>query len=183
MAIAGTSSNPTAFGGYDPSNKRVWRSRWAYSGSWARTEDEITFWSVTGQKLATYNVTQYNGDAQSTRPKARPGTISAAEADQERQRLGRRGSPRLHPASSFPTASSAPSAATNGFRKNSPATSAMPRPATTTPTSATSRRCTERFVTPGPRAGHPRVRQPGSWNRYAYTLERPGEPTGPERQG
>ena len=66
VAIAGTSSNPTAFYSYDPSNKRVWRGNWAYSGSWARTEDEITFWSVTGQKLATYNVTQYGATLYAT---------------------------------------------------------------------------------------------------------------------
>ena len=42
---------------YDPGNKRVWRGVWT-SGTLAT--DEVTFWSVSGQKLATYqlNVTQ-----------------------------------------------------------------------------------------------------------------------------
>ncbi len=38
----------------------------AISGSWARTEDEITFWSITGQKLTTYNVTQYGATLYAT---------------------------------------------------------------------------------------------------------------------
>ena len=42
---------------YAPGNKRVWRGLWT---SGTLTTDEVTFWSVSGQKLATYqmNVTQ-----------------------------------------------------------------------------------------------------------------------------
>ncbi len=39
---------------YSPGNKRVWRGIWT-SGS--LTTDEVTFWSITGQKLATYSLT------------------------------------------------------------------------------------------------------------------------------
>ena len=44
---------------YAPGNKRVWRGTTTQnqSGLGSLTLDEITFWSVTGQKLATYNVT------------------------------------------------------------------------------------------------------------------------------
>ena len=42
---------------YAPGNKRVWR------GSTANGTDEITFWSVTGQKMATYSLA--NGCTQS----------------------------------------------------------------------------------------------------------------------
>jgi RHS repeat-associated protein len=41
---------------YAPSNKRIWRGGW--SGS-TQTTDEITFWGVNGQKLASYNVSLY----------------------------------------------------------------------------------------------------------------------------
>jgi len=43
---------------YAPGNKRIWKG--TTSGS-TLTLDEITFWSITGQKLATYAVT---GDPQ-----------------------------------------------------------------------------------------------------------------------
>jgi RHS repeat-associated protein len=39
---------------YAPGNKRVWRGTWS-AGS--QTADEVTFWSVAGQKLATYSIT------------------------------------------------------------------------------------------------------------------------------
>jgi RHS repeat-associated protein len=39
---------------YAPGNKRVWRG--AQDGNGNTTLDEVTFWSVSGQKLATYNL-------------------------------------------------------------------------------------------------------------------------------
>src|SRR5690348_4029954 len=45
-------------------NKRVWRGLWT-SGS--LTTDEITYWSVGGQKLGTYNITVLTGSG-STAP-------------------------------------------------------------------------------------------------------------------
>ena len=44
---------------YAPGNKRVWRGVGSWNsgtGQWSPT-DEVTFWSVTGQKLATYQLT------------------------------------------------------------------------------------------------------------------------------
>jgi RHS repeat-associated protein len=43
---------------YAPGNKRIWRGGW--SGS-TQTTDEITFWSITGQKLISYNVSVVSG--------------------------------------------------------------------------------------------------------------------------
>ena len=59
ISLNGTSTAPVAFYSYDPSNKRVWRGNWVYTTAWSRTQDEITFWSISGRKLATYNLTQF----------------------------------------------------------------------------------------------------------------------------
>ena len=37
---------------YDPDNKRVWR------GNNGNGTDEVTFWSISGRKMGTYNITQ-----------------------------------------------------------------------------------------------------------------------------
>ena len=50
-------ANPDVAYSYAPGNKRVWRGAW--DGSGTQTVDELTFWSVNGQKLATYQVSQY----------------------------------------------------------------------------------------------------------------------------
>jgi RHS repeat-associated protein len=42
---------------YAPGNKRVWRGQWDTNGT--QTTDEITYWSATGQKLATYQLSAY----------------------------------------------------------------------------------------------------------------------------
>ena len=41
--------------GYAPGNKRLWRGVWT---SGTATTDEVVFWSVSGQKLATYQITE-----------------------------------------------------------------------------------------------------------------------------
>ncbi len=47
---------------YAPGNKRVWRGSWTGSyGSFTPATDEVTFWSVTGQKLASYQITFVQG--------------------------------------------------------------------------------------------------------------------------
>ncbi len=54
--IAGTPqyySQPTFTYSYAPGNKRVWRGVWDSPGG-TQTVDEVTFWGVNGQKLATY---------------------------------------------------------------------------------------------------------------------------------
>jgi hypothetical protein len=43
---------------YSPGNKRVWRGIWTSS---SLTTDEATFWSVSGEKLATYSLQVIGG--------------------------------------------------------------------------------------------------------------------------
>ena len=174
VAIAGTSSNPTAYYSYDPSNKRVWRGNWAYSGSWARTEDEITFWSVTGQKLATYNVTQYGATLYATQS----GTnyyfgaklIKNASGWVYSNRLGSIGT-------FFPYGQERPSATTNNTEKFT----GYFRDAETGNDYAVNRYTSPgygRFVTPDRMTGDPA--DPASWNKYAYTEGDPVNAVDPE---
>ena len=46
---------------YAPGNKRVWRGAWTMDNNfnYTQTLDEVTYWSVTGQKLATYQLSAY----------------------------------------------------------------------------------------------------------------------------
>ena len=46
------------FYSYAPGNRRVWRGNWTNSdGTWTRgATDELTFWSLTGKKLTTYQL-------------------------------------------------------------------------------------------------------------------------------
>jgi RHS repeat-associated protein len=53
---------PIYYYGYAPGNKSVWKGSWTFTYSlgiytFSRGTDEITFWSVNGQKLATCNLT------------------------------------------------------------------------------------------------------------------------------
>jgi YD repeat-containing protein len=51
-----------AYYAYAPGNKRVWRGSWTGSAeNWTRGTDEITFYSVSGQKLAAYALTTVSG--------------------------------------------------------------------------------------------------------------------------
>jgi hypothetical protein len=57
--LAPTWINNTTRYAYAPDNKRVWRGVWA-SGPGAQTVDEITFWSVTGQRVGTYSLIPFS---------------------------------------------------------------------------------------------------------------------------
>ena len=176
VAIVGTWSSPTAYYSYDPANKRVWRGNWAYSGSWARTEDEITFWSVNGQKLATYNVTQYGATLYATQS----GTnyyfgaklIKNASGWVYSNRLGSIGT-------FFPYGQERPSATTNNTEKFT----GYFRDAETGNDYAVNRyesAGTGRFLTPD-QGGRPKPSHPSSWNKYAYAEGDPAngvDPTG-----
>jgi RHS repeat-associated protein len=48
-------ANPDVAYSYAPGNKRIWRGAWD-SNSGTQTVDELTFWSVNGQKLVTYQL-------------------------------------------------------------------------------------------------------------------------------
>ena len=55
-----------AYYSYAPGNKRVWRGSWTTTYSdgsyiYTRGTDEITFWSVSGQKLGDYALTTISG--------------------------------------------------------------------------------------------------------------------------
>ena len=60
--FVGTGASFSYYSGYEysyaPGNKRVWRGNFGTNGSGAPmlTTDEVTFWSVTGQKVASYNI-------------------------------------------------------------------------------------------------------------------------------
>ena len=60
--FVGTGASFSYYSGYQysyaPGNKRVWRGNFGTNGSGAPTitTDEVTFWSVTGQKMASYNI-------------------------------------------------------------------------------------------------------------------------------
>jgi|SRR5581483_6033802 len=54
-------ANPDVAYSYAPGNKRVWRGAWTRNQNyeWVQSADEVTFWGVNGQKLATYQLSQY----------------------------------------------------------------------------------------------------------------------------
>jgi YD repeat-containing protein len=62
LAVLGGVTCPDACYSYAPNNKRVWRGVWASYGR-SRTTDTITFWSVSGQKLGDYALTEVSGGA------------------------------------------------------------------------------------------------------------------------
>ena len=160
-------STPVTSYAYDPANKRVWRGTWTGSyGSYTRgSTDEVTFWSITGQKLATYNVTTSGSTIYATQSatnyyfgakliKNNNGWVYA-------DRLGSIG--KFYPCG-IERSSSIP---TNGTEKFT----GYFRDSETGNDYADQRYISPgygRFVTPD-RGGHPRGTDPGSWNRYAYT--------------
>ena len=59
---SGPYGGASAWYGYAPGNKRVWRGAGTYdssTGTWST--DEVTFWAPNGQKLGTYQVTAVLG--------------------------------------------------------------------------------------------------------------------------
>jgi RHS repeat-associated protein len=96
---------------YAPGNKRVWRGNW--SGS-TQTVDEVTFWSITGQKLAVYNVSALFGPLVATSTGAYQyfgaKLIKNAGGYVNRDRLGSIGK-------FFPYGQERPSATTDGTEK------------------------------------------------------------------
>src|SRR5436190_14583375 len=54
--LADAAYNPSVQYSYAPGNKRVWRG--------TSTVDEVTFWSITGQRLATYALVGTPGESQ-----------------------------------------------------------------------------------------------------------------------
>jgi len=165
---------------YAPGNKRVWRGTTTQnqSGLGSLTLDEITFWSVTGQKLATYNVTGdpsvvYFWDNYDNAPTPAV-TVAVATSNYYfggkliKNANGYIGSDRLGSMGKFyPWGQEKPSATTNGTEKFT----GYFRDAETGLDYADQRYHQPgmgRFMTPDPDAGsaHPEI--PSSWSRYSY---------------
>ncbi len=152
-----------AYYAYAPGNKRVWRGTWTGSyGSQTRGTDEITFFSVSGQKLAAYALTTTTGlIATQTGTNYYFGgkLIKNANGWVYSDRLGSNGK-------FYPYGIERPSATTNGTEKFT----GYFRDSETGNDYADQRYQSPgygRFLTPDRMTGKPA--DPSSWNKYAYT--------------
>jgi RHS repeat-associated protein len=158
---------------YAPGNKRVWRGLWT---SGTLTTDEVTFWSVSGQKLATYQLSVNGGviNDSSSAP------VLVATQTGTNYYFGRKliknstwygyvAADRLGSIGKFyPYGQEKPSATTNGTEKFT----GYFRDAETGLDYADQRfhnPGTGRFLTPDLFQNSAGPTDPGSWNRYAYT--------------
>jgi RHS repeat-associated protein len=152
--------HPDAAYSYAPGNKRVWRGVW--DGSGAQTVDELTFWSVNGQKLVTYQLSTSGSSlvamATGTNQYFGGKLVKNATGYVTPDRLGSIGK-------YFPYGQERPSATTDGKEKF----------ATYFRDSETGLDYAEnRYHQPGMGRfatvdrGPAHTADPGSWNRYAY---------------
>ena len=161
---------------YAPGNKRVWRGLWT-SGS--LTTDEVTFWSVTGQKLATYSLSMGTSNQAcypnywqmcfvSTVTASQTGTNYYFGRKLIKNAGGYVGADRLGSIGKFyPYGQEKPSATTNGTEKFT----GYFRDAETGLDYADQRfhnPGTGRFMTPDNSGVAIAPMNPASWNRYAY---------------
>ncbi len=169
---------------YAPGNKRVWRGVGSWNsgtGQWSPT-DEVTFWSVNGQKLATYQLTTTLGVGPPSPSEPQFYATQTACNYYFGGKLiknvnGWVYSDRLASIGKFyPYGMERPSATTNGTEKFT----GYFRDAETGNDYAVNRYASPgmgRFITPDPyrsNSGGPgNPSDPGSWNRYAYTLDDP----------
>jgi RHS repeat-associated protein len=162
----------TAYG-YAPGNKRIWRGTSALVGGYYQlTLDELTFWSVNGQKLATYNISGDPSVVYSGTPSL---TVSLVTSNYYFGRKlikngnGYVGSDRLGSIGKYyPYGQEKPSATTNGTEKFT----GYFRDAETGLDYAKNRYHQPglgRFLTVDPYLNSAGPTDPGSWNRYAYT--------------
>ena len=176
--VADANGNMNGFGNYDvanqfigqygnfqysyaPGNKRVWRGVWT---SGTLTTDEVTFWSPSGQKLATYQMklsgTQWYAAQTGTNYYFGRKLIKNAGGYVGADRLGSIGH-------FYPWGQEKPSATQNGTEKFT----GYFRDAETGLDYAVNRvhdPGTGRFLTPDFSYRSVRATDPGSWNRYAY---------------
>jgi hypothetical protein len=75
IIFSGVGTVPTVEYAYAPDNKRVWRGVFS---SGTRTVDEVTFWSVTGQRVGIYNLVPYSGSLWPVTAPANPGKAGKA---------------------------------------------------------------------------------------------------------
>jgi RHS repeat-associated protein len=144
---------------YAPGNKRIWR------GNATRSTDEITFWSVSGQKLADYALTTTTSTFYATQTE----TNYYFGSKLIKNINGWVYSDRLASVGKFyPYGIERPSATTNGTEKFT----GYFRDAETGNDYAMNRYESPgygRFLTPDPASQSFRVADPGSFNKYAYT--------------
>ena len=162
---------------YAPSNKRVWRGIWTSS---TLTTDEVTFWSISGQKLATYSMQLIGGLINSS--SATPQLVASQATTNYyfggklikngNSPVGYVGSDRVGSIGKYyPYGQEKPSATTNGTEKFT----GYVRDSETGLDYAVSRYHnpgTGRFLTADPyrarSTGAANPKDPGSWNRYSY---------------
>jgi RHS repeat-associated protein len=167
---------------YATGNKRVWRGLWT---SGTLTTDEVTFWSATGQKLATYQLSVSSANAPcypQTWEECFSGTMVANQSSTNyyfggkliKNAGGYVGADRLGSIGKYyPYGQEKPSATTNGTEKFT----GYFRDAETGLDYADQRYHnpgTGRFMTPDPYHKSARATDPRTWNRYSYTN---GDPT------
>ena len=161
---------------YDPGNKRVWRGVWT-SGTLAT--DEMTFWSVSGQKLATYQLNVTQNVNPPTMYASQTGTNYYFGTKLIKNAGGYIGADRLGSIGHFyPFGQEKPSATQNGTEKFT----GYFRDAETGLDYAMNRYHnpgTGRFLTPDPYSKSASASNPGSWNRYAYVQGNPINVTDP----
>jgi RHS repeat-associated protein len=144
---------------YAPGNKRIWR------GNASRTLDVVTFWSVSGQKLAEYSLTTTTSSFYATQTETNyyfgSKLIKNGNGWVYSDRLGSVGK-------FYPYGIERPSATTNGTEKftgyfrdnesgNDYAVNRYMSPGM------------GRFITPDRGMGGAKSGDPGTWNKYAYT--------------
>jgi RHS repeat-associated protein len=164
---------------YAPGNKRVWRGVGTSNGAgqWS-TSDELTFWSVNGQKLAESAVTATQGCCSGTDYYIAPQYYVTQTATNYYfgSKLIKNGngnyfvySDRLGSIGKFyPYGQERPTATTNGTEKFT----GYFRDAESGNDYAVNRYMSPgmgRFITPDRGMGGARATDPGSWNKYAYT--------------
>jgi RHS repeat-associated protein len=158
-----SSSGIGSFYSYAPGNKRVWRG--TVNSSSTITLDEITFWSVSGQKLATYSL--LGGGATLATANAYFGTrlIANNAGNVATDRLGSVG--KYYPWGQVkPTGNVV---GTEGFTsKERDSETGLDYFGVRYMSSAQGR-----FTSPDPLLSSGRPWEPQSWNRYAYTLNNP----------
>ena len=169
--VAPTWINNTTRYAYGPDNKRVWRGVWEV-GPGAQTVDEVTFWSVTGQRVGTYSLIPFSDSstlrAQQTGAEYYFGgkLVKNAGGYVHADRLGSIGK-------YYPYGQERPSATANGTEKFG----TYFRDSDTGLDYAVNRYEAPgqgRFLSSDPYQASGGPSDPGSWNRYSYVE---GDPT------
>ena len=169
---------------HDPANHRVWR----YIPANSPATDEITFWSITGQKLGTYQLTYTQGNNDDNGNQYNPSFTCVQTATNYyfgakliKDKNGWVYPDRLGSIGKFyPYGIERPSATTNGTEKFT----GYFRDAESGNDYAVNRYESPgygRFLTPDPYSS-PSASDPGSWNKYAYVEGDPINRTDPSGQ-